>query len=108
MDASGNLTTVYTNGANGLLSKRVGSTSTYYMYDPQGSVAARLNASTVVSSDLYDAYGQLRGAMQLKGIPPSERCGDAIRDERMECLSSSADESLEFIRQCTKGRISCL
>jgi RHS repeat-associated protein len=59
-DAAGSLTAVNTWGANGLLSRRVGSTTTYYAYDPQGSVAARLNSSqSVVSSDLYDAYGSL-------------------------------------------------
>jgi len=61
MDADGALTVVYTNGANGLVSKRAGSTSTFYTYDPQGSVSARLNdQGAVVSNDLYDAYGSLR------------------------------------------------
>jgi RHS repeat-associated protein len=60
MDASGSIAAVNTWGANGLLSRRVSGTTTYYAYDPQGSVTARLNSSqTVVSSDLYDAYGSL-------------------------------------------------
>lgn len=37
------------------------STSTFYTFDPQGSVSARLNdQGAVVSTDLYDAYGSLR------------------------------------------------
>lgn len=60
MDKDGNLTAVNTWGANGLLSRRVGSTTTYYAYDPQGSVAVRLNAAqSQVTADLYDAYGSL-------------------------------------------------
>jgi RHS repeat-associated protein len=58
LNASGAVTATNTWGANGLVSRRVGTTSTFYVYDPQGSVAQRLDASeNVVSSDLYDAYG---------------------------------------------------
>jgi RHS repeat-associated protein len=58
MNASGTVTATNTWGANGLVSRRVGTTSTFYVYVPQGSVAQRVDASeNVVSSDLYDAYG---------------------------------------------------
>jgi RHS repeat-associated protein len=58
LNASGTVLATNTWGANGLVSRRVGTTSTFYVYDPQGSVAQRLDGSgNVVSSDLYDAYG---------------------------------------------------
>jgi RHS repeat-associated protein len=58
MTASGTVTAVNTFGANGLLSRREGSASTFYTFDPQGSVAQRLNASaTVLTSHLFDAFG---------------------------------------------------
>jgi RHS repeat-associated protein len=71
MNASGNVTATNTWGANGLVSRRVGTTSTFYVYDPQGSVAERLDASeNVVSSDLYDAYGN-----KLAGNPNNDPYG---------------------------------
>jgi RHS repeat-associated protein len=49
----------------------VGATSTFYVYDPQGSVAQRVDASgNVVSSDLYDAYGS-----KLAGNPYNDPYG---------------------------------
>jgi RHS repeat-associated protein len=54
----GAITAVNTFGPNGLLSRHSGSASTFYQFDPQGSVAQRLNsAGAVLSSDMYDAYG---------------------------------------------------
>jgi len=48
-----------------------GTTSTFYVYDPQGSVAERLDANEdVVSSDLYDAYGN-----KLAGNPNNDPYG---------------------------------
>ena len=58
LDASGNVTSTITASPGGLISRRVGSTSTFYVFDPSGNVAQRLDASgNVLSSDLYDAYG---------------------------------------------------
>jgi RHS repeat-associated protein len=71
LNASGTVTATNTWGANGLVSRRVGTTSTFYVYDPQGSVAERLDASeNVVSSDLYDAYGN-----KLAGNPNNDPVG---------------------------------
>jgi RHS repeat-associated protein len=54
----GAITAVNTFGPNGLLSRHSGSASTFYQFDPQGSVAQRLNsAGAVLSTDMYDAYG---------------------------------------------------
>jgi YD repeat-containing protein len=58
MDSSGNVTAVNTFGANGLLSRHANTLTTFYTFDPQGSVAQRLNSSgTVLSSHMFDAYG---------------------------------------------------
>jgi RHS repeat-associated protein len=58
MNASGTVTATNSFGANGLLSRNSGGSSVFYQFDPQGSVAQRLNsAGAVLSSDMYDAYG---------------------------------------------------
>jgi RHS repeat-associated protein len=58
MTWGGAILAVNTFGPNGLLSRRSGGASTFYQFDPQGSVAQRLNsAGAVLSSDMYDAYG---------------------------------------------------
>jgi RHS repeat-associated protein len=58
MGSSGNVTAVNTFGANGLLSRHANGQTTFYTFDPQGSVAQRLNSSgTVLSSHMFDAYG---------------------------------------------------
>ena len=45
-------------GANGLVSRRNGTTSEFYLFDPQGSAVENLDTSgTVLSHSLYDAYG---------------------------------------------------
>jgi len=45
-------------GANGLLSRRTGTTSVYYTFDPQGSVVQRLDANeNILSTSAYDAWG---------------------------------------------------
>jgi hypothetical protein len=58
MTWSGTILAVNTFGPHGLLSRHSGGASTFYQFDPQGSVAQRLNsAGAVLSSDMYDAYG---------------------------------------------------
>ncbi len=58
MDSAGAVTAVNTFGAQGLLSRRTGSTSTFYTFDPQGSVAQRLDiGGNVLSSYYFDAFG---------------------------------------------------
>jgi len=45
-------------GANGFLPRWVGSTSTFYTFDPQGNVCQRFDlARTVLSPDTYGAFG---------------------------------------------------
>lgn len=63
MNASGSVTATNTFGPYGLVSRRTAgaSGSTFYAFDPQGSVAQRLDyQGNVLSSDLYDAYGNLK------------------------------------------------
>jgi len=49
-------------GANGLLSRNAGGTSTFYTFDPQVSVAQRFgNRGALLSTDQYDAFGALKG-----------------------------------------------
>lgn len=58
LDTNGSVTATNTFGVAGLISRRVGTTDTYYVFDHQGSVAQRLNASqSVLTSDVYDAHG---------------------------------------------------
>ncbi len=71
LNASGTVLATNTWGADGLVSRRVGTTSVFYSYDPQGNVAQRLDSSgNVVSSDLYDAYGS-----KLAGNPNGDPYG---------------------------------
>jgi hypothetical protein len=58
LNSSGSLTAVNTFGANGLLSRRVSSTSTFYTFDNQGAVAQRLDSSAGnVDTNQFDAFG---------------------------------------------------
>jgi RHS repeat-associated protein len=58
MDSTGAVTAVNTLGANGLLSRRSGGTSTFYTFDPQGGVAQRLSSTgAVLTAHMFDAYG---------------------------------------------------
>ncbi len=58
LDESGNVTAFNVWGANGLLSRRTGTTSVYYTFDPQGSVVQRLDANqNILSTSAYDAWG---------------------------------------------------
>jgi len=58
MNGSGSVTAVNTFGPSGLLSRTVGTTTTFYSFDPQGNVCQRLNsASAVLSTHGFDAFG---------------------------------------------------
>jgi len=63
LNSSGAVTAVNTFGANGLLSRRTSTGSVFYQFDPQGSVAQRLDANqNVLITFVFDAYGaQLAG-----------------------------------------------
>ena len=57
-DLSGNATAFNVWGMNGLLSRRMGTASVYYTFDPQGSVVQRLDANqNILSTSAYDAWG---------------------------------------------------
>jgi RHS repeat-associated protein len=63
LNSSGSVTATNTFGADGLLYRHAGSSTTYYTFDPNGSVAERLNSGgTVVSADFYDGYGKQTSA----------------------------------------------
>ena len=58
LDSSGDILATNTFGASGLVSRHVGSTSTFYTFDPQGGNAQRLDSSgSVLGSSMFDAYG---------------------------------------------------
>jgi RHS repeat-associated protein len=58
MDSAGAVVASNTFGANGLLSRRAGAASTFYAFDPQGSVTQRLDESgAVLSNHLFKAHG---------------------------------------------------
>ncbi len=58
LNASGAVTATNTFGATGLVSRRVGTASTFYTFDLQGGNAQRLDASgSVIGSSMFDAYG---------------------------------------------------
>lgn len=58
LNATGGITATTTFGARGLVSRREGLASFFYTFDPQGSVAQRLNvAGTVLSSHQFTAHG---------------------------------------------------
>jgi len=58
LNSSGTVTAFNVWGANGLLSRRTGTTSVYYTFDPQGSVVQRLDANeNILSASAYDAWG---------------------------------------------------
>jgi RHS repeat-associated protein len=57
-NSTGALTATNTFAGGGLVSRRVGSTTTYYAFDERGNVSQRLSSTgAVVSTDLYDGYG---------------------------------------------------
>lgn len=59
LDRYGNVVATNTSGLNGLVSRHANSVGTvFYTFDPQGSVAQRLNQSgTVLTSHLFSAHG---------------------------------------------------
>ncbi len=58
LSATGTVTATNTFGANGLLARRVSTSSTFYTFDAQGGVAQRLDASqSVLSSHQFTAHG---------------------------------------------------
>ena len=60
MDEDGDITASNTWGVNGLALRNDSRGTVYYLFDPQGSVAHRLDEyGDVQSNDLYDAYGTL-------------------------------------------------
>ena len=60
MNSTGTLTALNTWGATGLLERSDARGDVWYQYDQQGNVIQRLDDSgNVLSSDLYDAYGNL-------------------------------------------------
>ena len=59
MDSSGTVTAVNVFAHDGLVARVEGSTTKYYQFDAQGSVAHRTNSSgSVTSSSKYEAYGK--------------------------------------------------
>ena len=57
-NGSGTLTATSTFGADGLISRHTSSGSMFYTFDERGNVAQRTGSTgSVVSSDVYDAYG---------------------------------------------------
>jgi RHS repeat-associated protein len=62
LDSSGNLAAHSTFGASGLVSRRAGSTTTWYAHDAHGSVSLTLDsAGDAVSKHGWDAYGTSLG-----------------------------------------------
>jgi RHS repeat-associated protein len=62
MGSSGSLNATNTFGPNGLISRRVGSATSFYAFDPLGNAANVISASgTVLYNCAYDAYGQPYG-----------------------------------------------
>jgi RHS repeat-associated protein len=58
LDAAGAVTATNTWGTNGLVSRREGTVSDYYVFDPQGNVAQKLGAAGGVKAHYtFDAFG---------------------------------------------------
>jgi RHS repeat-associated protein len=58
MDVAGVVTAVNTHGVNGLTSRRSAGSSTFYTFDPQGSVVQRLDSGgNMLTSMMFDAHG---------------------------------------------------
>ena len=58
MDSSGNLLAVNTAYGDRVISRRTTSSDTFYVFDPQGNVAQKLDGSSnVLSSSVYDGFG---------------------------------------------------
>jgi RHS repeat-associated protein len=60
LDSSGSVTSTNTFGACGLVSRRVGTTSTFYSFDSEGNVSQRSDASgSVLANHLFSAHGSV-------------------------------------------------
>jgi uncharacterized protein RhaS with RHS repeats len=60
LDGNGNLITVYTHGATGLISQRRGTVSHFYHFDALGSTMELTDASEAVTDTYrYDAWGNV-------------------------------------------------
>lgn len=58
LNDTGAASAIYVYAPDGLVARKVSSAWTYYTFDPQGSVAQRLNASqAVTTSSMYSEYG---------------------------------------------------
>jgi hypothetical protein len=65
LNSTGIVTAVNVWGANGLLSRRTGTASVFYTFDPQGSVVQRLDGSqNILSASAYDAWGNPHCSMK--------------------------------------------
>ena len=65
LDNTGAITATNTFGAAGLISRRIGSTSVFYVFDSEGNVSETTDASgNVLSSYLLNAFGASLGASQ--------------------------------------------
>ena len=68
--STGVLTATNTFAGGSLVSRRVGSTTTYYAFDERGNVSQRLSSTGgVVSSDLYDGYGARQSTVTVQPDP---------------------------------------
>lgn len=68
--STGALTATNTFAGGGLVSRRVGSTTTYYAFDERGNVAQRISAAgAVTTSDLYDGYGARTSTVAVQPDP---------------------------------------
>ena len=65
LDNTGAITATNTFGAAGLISRRIGSTSEFYVFDDEGNVSETTNSGgNVLSSYLFNAFGDSLGASQ--------------------------------------------
>ena len=69
LDSSGSVTATHTFAANGLVSRREGSTSVFYSFDSEGNVTQRSDASgSVLSNHLFSAHGSNLSGTQKPGV----------------------------------------
>ncbi len=70
MTSTGAWSATNTFGANGLLSRRTGTATTYYAFDPQGNTVQRINAAqAVISNHRVDAYGSVTSNVATTSDP---------------------------------------
>jgi RHS repeat-associated protein len=62
LNSTGSPTSTYTVGADGLVSRHIGTGSKFYLFDPQGTPEQRLSSTgSVLSSGMSDAFGATVG-----------------------------------------------